>query len=63
MHPALSRIDAGRTSTCVWFTDLRYDLPAWPDTFRYGYCRELQAGDWRLYRLRYFSDDARQAID
>ena len=21
---------------CVWFTDLRYDLPALPDTFRYG---------------------------
>lgn len=63
VHPALSRIDAGAASTCVWFTDLRYDLPAWPDTFRYGHCRESPGSEWRLHRLRYFSEDGRQAID
>jgi inner membrane protein len=46
----------------VWFTDLRYDLPALPDTFRYGFCRDAAGEAWTLYRLRYFSDDARQPV-
>lgn len=59
--PALSRVDDADTGTCVWFTDLRYDLPALPDTFRYGFCRE-PGGAWDLYRLRYFSTDSRVRV-
>ena len=62
-HPAVSRIERQGDETCVWFTDLRYDLPVLPDTFRYGYCREHADAAWQLYRLRYFSARARQRID
>jgi inner membrane protein len=58
-HPALHRVDHG--NGCLWFTDLRYDLPAGPATFRYGFCPDEQ-GSWQAYRLRYFSADARQAL-
>jgi inner membrane protein len=61
-YPAVSRIDAGERETCVWFTDLRYDLPAFPDTFRYGFCRAGGAPAWQLYRLRYFTEDGRQRL-
>ncbi len=62
-HPSLSAIEQeGGGVTCVWFTDLRYDLPALPDTFRYGFCREGTEAQWQLFRLRYFSRDARQHI-
>lgn len=60
--PSLSRIVRGPEDTCVWFTDLRYDLPALPDTFRYGFCRENRDADWQLYRLRYFTEDQRQRL-
>jgi inner membrane protein len=63
VFPAVSRIDRHATETCVWFTDLRYDLPALPDMFRYGYCQATPDGAWRRYRLRYFTDDQRQALD
>jgi inner membrane protein len=54
---------AGRAGKdCIWFSDLRYDLLALPDTFRYGYCRAPD-GAWQLHRLRYFSDDARVRLD
>lgn len=62
IFPALSRIDRGR-ETCIWFTDLRYDLPALPDTFRYGFCRGDETLPWRLYRLRYFSAASRQGLE
>jgi len=61
-HPALARIDAGAGTDCVWFTDLRYDLPTLPEVFRYGFCRDGEQAPWRLYRLRYLSDDARQRL-
>jgi inner membrane protein len=61
-HPALSRTDRSNGETCVWFTDLRYDLPELPDTFRYGFCRDASDAPWRLYRLRYFTEAARQAL-
>jgi inner membrane protein len=62
VYPSLSRIDHAGTETCVWFTDLRYDLPALPDTFRYGFCRAAVGLPWQLYRLRYFSERARQLL-
>jgi inner membrane protein len=61
-HPSLSRIDRHGEETCVWFTDLRYDLPALPDTFRFGFCRDGSGQPWQLHRLRYFSDRSRQAL-
>jgi inner membrane protein len=60
--PAVSRIDDGGGEFCVWFTDLRYDVPALPDTFRYGFCREGIDQPWQLHRLRYFSVDSRQRL-
>lgn len=61
-HPALSRVDEGEAYRCVWFTDLRYDLPALPDTFRYGHCQTPPGAPWRLFRLRYFTQDGLQAL-
>lgn len=61
-HPALARIDAGTDTDCVWFTDLRYDLPTLPEVFRYGFCRDGEHAPWLLYRLRYLSDRARQRL-
>jgi len=63
-HPALYRIDAAADGTlrCAWFTDLRYDLPRLPATFRFGVCRDAPAQPWRLYRLRYLQPDARQPL-
>jgi inner membrane protein len=61
-HPALARIDAGALTDCVWFTDLRYDLPTLPEVFRYGFCRDSEHAPWLLYRLRYLSDNARQRL-
>lgn len=61
VYPAVSRFDEG-DEPCVWFTDLRYDLPALPDTFRYGFCRRSADRSWQPYRLRYFSERARQAL-
>ncbi|MBE0435420.1 MAG: metal-dependent hydrolase [Methylomicrobium sp.] len=60
--PSLSRIDSSNDTTCVWFTDLRYDLPALPDTFRYGFCRNDAGEAWQLYRLRYFSENRKQRL-
>jgi inner membrane protein len=61
-YPSVSRVDESDDGLCVWFTDLRYDLPRTPDTFRYGFCRDDPVSEWRLYRLRYFSKDARQPL-
>lgn len=61
-HPTLSRIDSEGPGTCIWFTDLRYDLPTLPDTFRYGFCRDGAERPWELYRLRYFSERSRQRL-
>lgn len=62
-HPALARLDGdGTGAACVWFTDLRYDLPTLPATFRFGFCRAGAGDPWALYRLRYFATDARQRL-
>ena len=57
VYPALSRIDDDNAYRCVWFTDLRYDIPALSDTFRYGHCQIPAGAPWRLFRLRYFTRD------
>lgn len=61
-YPSVSAVEHQGQETCVWFTDLRYDLPNWPDTFRFGFCRVGVNAPWQLYRLRYFSARARQPI-
>lgn len=63
VYPALSSVADVAGSRCVWFTDLRYDLPALPDTFRYGFCQDSPTAPWQLFRLRYFSDNARHRIE
>lgn len=62
VYPSLSRIDQAGAETCIWFTDLRYDLPTLPDMFRYGFCRDSADRPWELYRLRYFTERARQRL-
>lgn len=62
VYPSLSRIEHDGAETCIWFTDLRYDLPTLPDTFRYGYCRDSADRPWQMYRLRYFTERARQRL-
>lgn len=62
-YPALYRVDAGRAETCFWFTDRRYALPYMLPAFRFGMCRDTPAARWRLYRLRLFSEAARQRLD
>jgi inner membrane protein len=54
--------DGGAGRRCVWFTDLRYDLPVLPDTFRFGFCRDDAASPWMLHRQRYLRDDAPQRL-
>jgi len=50
-YPALYRIDRGNPSTCVWFEDLRFNVPGRGGTpFRYGMCRE-HGGPWRPFQL------------
>lgn len=61
--PALYRVDRNSDGeVCVWFTDLRHNLPGIAPSFRYGMCRVGLDGPWRLYRLRYFRDADRQLI-
>lgn len=60
--PALYRIDRDDGVLCVWFTDLRHALPGLPPSFRHGVCRAGPEADWRAYRLRYFSENERQAL-
>lgn len=45
--PAYDGSSAG--STCVWFVDLRFDLPGrGAPPFRYGACRDAAGSPWRL---------------
>jgi len=60
--PVLVGVDRNGQGECVWFTDLRYTLPAILPFFRFGMCREAGAAPWRLHRLRRFSDHERQAL-
>ena len=59
----LAWLPAGDATICLWITDLRYDLPAMEDTFRYGYCRDSVQAPSRLHRLACFSRDERQRLE
>ena len=54
--PALYRIDRASAGLCVWFTDLRFTLPSFKPSFRYGLCRTDRDAPWQLYRIRLFTD-------
>lgn len=54
-YPYLYRLERHEDERCVWFSDLRYDWPALPASFRYGLCHRA-GDDWRLYRMRYLSE-------
>ena len=41
--PVSYRLDRQDQQTCVWFTDLRYVLPALIPPFRYGMCKDDDA--------------------
>lgn len=58
--PVLYRIDGN--ARCIWFTDLRHALPGSPPPFRRGLCRAGTASEWHPYRLRYSSEEQRQAV-
>ena len=52
MQLCLSCIDSDGREACVWFTDMRYDLLALADTFRYGPSRDgLEVG----YEVKFVS--------
>jgi inner membrane protein len=62
VFPFLYRVDHDSRGRCVWFTDLRYTLPAMLPAFRFGMCRETPESPWRLYRIRLFTEDERQPL-
>ncbi|AWL12715.1 hypothetical protein HMF8227_02262 [Saliniradius amylolyticus] len=42
------------SSTCFWFSDLRYHWPGIPPAFRFGLCQQHN-GQWQTHRLPYLS--------
>ena len=61
--PVLYRIDQDPANACIWFTDLRYVLPALIPPFRFGMCAPKDApGNWHLYRLRRGTHNERQRL-
>jgi inner membrane protein len=59
--PAVSSAAGETAQHCRWFSDLRYDLPALPDTFRYGLCRQVD-GSLAAHRMPYLRDEAPQRL-
>lgn len=59
-YPVLYRVDRDSEGSCVWFTDLRYVLPAMLPPFRYGMCQQRE--HWRPYRLKRNTRNARQEL-
>lgn len=56
--PALYRIERVDGDTCVWFRDLRFQIPGMQTPFVYGMCRSGQ-DDWERYRR---TDDGRERL-
>ncbi|MDZ7737003.1 MAG: metal-dependent hydrolase [Gammaproteobacteria bacterium] len=52
LFPVLDHIERKGNGVCVWFVDLRFTLPVFPPSYRFGACRNNAADDWRLERLR-----------
>ncbi|MFZ5842069.1 MAG: metal-dependent hydrolase [Pseudomonadota bacterium] len=60
--PMLDQVSATASERCLWFSDLRYNWPVLPATFRYGFCRSTDSKVWQPYRLRYLRAHARDAL-
>jgi inner membrane protein len=45
-YPVVHRVQRGPRQHCVWFRDLRFDLPGRPPPFRYGMCFDPADGTW-----------------
>ena len=60
LYPVLYRIDMNDGETCIWFSDLRYHISIMTPSFRFGMCRNGEKGNWKRYRLRYFSEQRDQ---
>lgn len=60
--PAVYRIDQDENSLCIWFTDLRYVIKGIVTPFRYGMCRVKPGLDWKMYRLKRFTEFDRELI-
>lgn len=52
LFPALDHIERKDDGVCVWFADLRFLLPEFPPSYRFGLCRDDAQDEWRLERLR-----------
>jgi len=62
VFPAMYRVDRDTARNCVWFNDLRFTTKGRTPPFRYGACRAMQDGEWKLYRLRH-DDAGRDLLD
>ena len=62
LFPALYRLDREAARTCVWFSDLRFDLVGRHTPFRYGGCRGDAGSPWKIYRL-INDDDGHELFD
>jgi len=55
LFPKLYRVDRSEVNTCVWFTDLRFEIEGRTPPFRFGMC---QVGEqWELRELPRFKKD------
>lgn len=50
MYPVFDRIEETGDGICTWFFDLRFNLPVFPPSYRFGVCQE--GGVWQLERQR-----------
>jgi inner membrane protein len=61
MFPIVDRLDRAGDEVCVWFRDLRFEMPGRSvPPFRYGMCGDPGTGEWSPYALG--SGDARRAL-
>ncbi|MBI2379278.1 MAG: metal-dependent hydrolase [Gammaproteobacteria bacterium] len=59
-EPHLYRIDDEDDVSCYWYSDAAFELPGQTPPFRYGLCRAAATGDWRLSRLRMWTENDRE---
>jgi len=52
LFPTFDHIERKDPGVCVWFVDLRFMLPEFPPSYRFGVCRDQAPDEWRLERLR-----------
>ncbi len=50
-YPVVHRRASTEAGDCIWFRDLRFDLPGRPPPFRYGMCQHPDDGSWTRSQL------------